>query len=279
MIDEAELKPLQENILFVAKIFDKFCLDNNLDYFLLGGTALGALRHQGFIPWDDDFDVCMKFDDYEKFLRLWSENSDPRLYLQRENTNEWPLFFSKLRLNGSVYMEPEDYGRDMHNGIYIDIMCLNNTFNNKFLRYTQYLAAKTLSAGAVGRRGYLVDSRLKKLISKLCAVVVIGPIKNMLLFYVRVLNSPGHQTTLLSHFFGRAKFKNTSFYSSYLLPVRKVRFEGYLFKVMNQVEAYLAQRFGETYMDLPSPEVRAQYPSHCVEYVLSDNVDFEDIGG
>ena len=62
-----ELKELQQVILEIALDFNIFCLENNITYYLMGGSALGAMRHKGFIPWDDDFDVFMDSDNYFKF--------------------------------------------------------------------------------------------------------------------------------------------------------------------------------------------------------------------
>ena len=271
-LSQDDLYLLQDNILYIAVQFDDFCQKNNINYFLLGGTALGAIRHGGFIPWDDDFDVCMNFLDYQKFMKLWPEKGSNDIYLQLECTDEWPLYFSKLRLDNSLYMEDEDYGRKMHNGIYIDIMCLNNTFNNIVLRYTQYLAAKILSAAALGKRSYTTDSLIKKSLIFLCSFLVQGPFQNFLLKYVRILNNSTITTKFKSHFFGRAKFKNTCFNSNYLDKSRRTKFENFQFKVMSNVEDYLRIRFGEDFMQIPSDDIKSKYPSHCSEYKINNDI-------
>lgn len=68
-----EIKAVELNIL---KQFDQFCKNNNLRYYLAGGTLLGAIRHKGFIPWDDDIDVCMNRPDYERLLNEFPQNND-----------------------------------------------------------------------------------------------------------------------------------------------------------------------------------------------------------
>jgi lipopolysaccharide cholinephosphotransferase len=271
-LNQEDLKLLQDNILYIAVKFDQFCQKNNINYFLLGGTALGAIRHGGFIPWDDDFDICMDFLDYQKFIKLWPKYGSKDIYLQLECTDEWPLYFSKLRLNNSLYIENEDHGRKMHNGIYIDLMCLNNTFNNTALRYTQYLAAKMLSAGALGKRNYITKSTIKKSVIFLCSFFVRGSFQRLLLKYVRILNNVSIKTKFKSHFFGRAKFKNTCFKSSYLDKSRRTKFENFQFKVMNNVEDYLRIRFGDNFMQIPDDDTKSQYPSHCSEYKINDDI-------
>lgn len=272
MLSQDDLNLLQDNILYIAVQFDKFCIEHEIDYYLLGGTALGAIRHGGFIPWDDDFDVCMSFADYQKFVSLWPTNGHEDIYLQSECTDEWPLFFSKLRLNNSIYIENEDYGRSMHNGIFIDIMCLNNTFDNVCLRYSQYLIAKILSASAIKRRGYSTNSFMKKFVMFFAGLFVRGPLKTIMLKYVRILNGGRSDTNLKSHFFGRAKFKNTCFHSSFLKNSRRVKFENVEFNVMGNVEKYLHARFGAQFMDIPGKDIKSQYPSHCCEFKLNPDI-------
>ena len=60
---------LQECILSVMKDVDRFCKKNKIQYYLMGGSALGAMRHRGFIPWDDDLDIFMTYDNYQKFIK------------------------------------------------------------------------------------------------------------------------------------------------------------------------------------------------------------------
>ena len=161
-LDNHTLKRLHRVLTEMAVEFDHFCKEYDICYYMMGGTALGALRHSGFIPWDDDFDVFMDRSNYEKFLKLAPKHLNPkRYYIQKEDTEEWPLHFSKVRLNGTKYLEVGDEERSMHKGIFIDVMCLNNTFETTTLRFLQYLAGKFLSAAALKVRDYKTNSPLK----------------------------------------------------------------------------------------------------------------------
>ena len=152
--------PLDNNFF---EYFDYFCAENKITYYLMGGSALGAIRHKGFIPWDDDFDVFMDNENYHKFCKAASNKLDTDLfYFQKENTKEWPLFFSKIRMNGTTMIEKDVVGRAMHHGIYIDVMCLNKTVKSKAFRYVQYLAARILSATALSKNGYVTTSFVKR---------------------------------------------------------------------------------------------------------------------
>jgi lipopolysaccharide cholinephosphotransferase len=104
-MNDDELKLLHNKILEIAEYFDNFCKENEIIYYLMGGTALGAMRHQGFIPWDDDFDVFMDSENYNKFLNIVDKNLDKKkYYFQKEDTKEWAMYFSKIRMNGTTFI-------------------------------------------------------------------------------------------------------------------------------------------------------------------------------
>lgn len=261
-MNDEELKLLHNKILEIAEYFDKFCKENSITYYLMGGTALGAMRHQGFIPWDDDYDVFMDYENYTNFLNIVDEKIDKEhFYFQKEDTQEWPMYFSKIRMNGTTFIEKDIKDRKMHHGIYIDIMCLNNTSNNTFLRYTQYFFARVLNTRVLAEKGYITNSNFKKIAMNLSKIFVNKFIKEILLRYIRRLNT--EESDLVGHFFGRAPFTKTSFSKKYLGQQRYVKFESLNLPVCENVEEYLKIRYGKNYMQLPSEEVKLQYPSHA----------------
>ena len=273
MLSQEELSSLQETIYNLAFDFDGFCKTEEIDYYLMGGTALGAMRHQGFIPWDDDFDVFMDRANYLKFTKVAAARLSDKYYFQKEDTEEWPLYFSKVRINGTTFVEKDVAGRDMHHGIYIDIMCLSGAFENPFLRYLQYIAARLLTAGALSRRGYLTDSFKKRGLLGV-ARILLAPlfVRRGLLAFVRWFGVKN--TLLVGHFFGRAPFPRTTFPREYLPGGRRVKFCDGEFPVPGQVEKYLTLRYGEDFMKFPSQEVRDQYPSHA--YIVDVTKPYSD---
>ena len=154
----------QKLLLEMLKDLDAVCRRHGIPYQLFSGTALGAVRHQGFIPWDDDLDIVMLRRDYERFFTEASGDFDEKLYfVQREFTEHWPMQFSKLRRNGTTCMEkyhPKD--PKMHQGVYIDIFPCDNLSDFRLMRGVQFLASKVVIAKALYARGYETDSRLKK---------------------------------------------------------------------------------------------------------------------
>lgn len=271
-MSSASTEEIQNKLLEIAIYFDSFCKKNNITYYLMGGSALGAVRHKGFIPWDDDFDVFMDFDNYTKFLSVCETDLDTiNYYLQKENTKEWPMFFSKLRLNETTFIEEDTKDRKMHKGLYIDIMCLNNAPRNKSYRFVQYLAARLLTIKTISERGYLTDDRTKKTVMSVFKHIIGPKLKKALIKFVRHLNRT--ETELVGHFFGRAKFSKTSFPREYLGEPRYVQFSHTSLPVPSMVEEYLTLRYGGRFMEMPDEKTKSLYPSHSSFVDLSKHYE------
>jgi len=140
-------------------------------------------------------------------------------------------------------------------------MCLNYAFENKFLRRIQYLFARILSSSALSKKGYITNSKIKKTLLLISRVLTVGPLKRMLLSFVRINNS--NNTSLVGHFFGRAPFPKTTFPVNFLKNPRYIPFESALLPVPKEVEKYLVVRYGCKYMELPSRKEMDKYPSHA----------------
>lgn len=131
-MDSSSLRKLQLIELMTLLEFKRICDKYNLKYFLIGGTLLGAVRHKGFIPWDDDVDVGMFRSDFQKFISICSNELDSRWFLQSNDTdNGYANVFAKIRLNGTVFKETTDEHALTHTGIYIDIFPFDNISSSK----------------------------------------------------------------------------------------------------------------------------------------------------
>lgn len=136
-MDEKTLKNVQNRQRIILEYFINFCERNNLKYYLVGGTCLGAIRHNDFIPWDDDIDVGMPRCDYEKFMKLYN-NEDEKYFLQSFKTERaYYQHFSKLRDPETVYIEESSKHLDINHGIFIDIFPLESA-NNLSYDYHYY---------------------------------------------------------------------------------------------------------------------------------------------
>jgi lipopolysaccharide cholinephosphotransferase len=126
------LRQLQLTMLEILKVFDKFCREHDLKYSLYAGSLLGAVRHQGFIPWDDDLDVCMSRADYEQFLTLWQESPVEGYVLQnKENSKYFDQSFSKIRKDHTTFLQDEWQIGNHHTGIFLDIFPIDRIPDGK----------------------------------------------------------------------------------------------------------------------------------------------------
>lgn len=135
----AELEPvrgLQKVLLEILHEIDCVCRRHNLRYSLFYGSLLGAVRHKGFIPWDDDADIAMPRDDYERFLRI-AENELPKGYfMQSYRTEEgYRHPFAKVRKDGTTCINVNHRHIKMHHGIFVDVFPLDKVPNNVVLRF------------------------------------------------------------------------------------------------------------------------------------------------
>ena len=131
-----ELNAAQKASLELLKIFIKMCEKNNLRYYIGGGTMLGAVRHNGFIPWDDDIDIDMPREDYKKFLEIYKEELKeyPQCDVYSFHTNNYASLISKL-VNKTVKVKTTDgIIKDCITSIWLDIVPVDGLPNNAILR-------------------------------------------------------------------------------------------------------------------------------------------------
>ena len=129
-----DLRKLQLKELEILVELRKICEENNITYYLTAGSLLGAVRHKGFIPWDDDIDVVMLRKDYDKFERICrSQLADNYFYQSYHTDSDFPFYFSKIRLNDTEVEEEVFDDVNIHKGIYIDIFPLDYCPKNSYL--------------------------------------------------------------------------------------------------------------------------------------------------
>lgn len=263
---------LQDKIMEIIVYLDKFCKEHGIVYYLMGGSALGAMRHGGFIPWDDDLDIFMDYKNFQMFANACAKDLDTeRFYYQPMNTKEWPHFFAKLRLNGTAYMEEINKGRKVHQGIFVDIMCLTNAAPKGWKRKVQYYSAGLLKAKAITKTNYHADSKMKAVELAIANVLVRGPVKKLLMHEVYKYNKTF--SCEQAHIFGRAKYQNSFYPTSDFGQPRYVPFEKAVLAVPENVEDYLTRRYGKDYMKMPSEETKAMYQTHTVKWAVDKSYE------
>lgn len=242
----------QKLLLSMLKDFDAVCREHNIQYMLFAGTALGAVRHHGFIPWDDDADVIMMRPDYELFFECAAKDFDTEKYfVQRGFSPHWPMQFSKLRLNNTACIEkyhPKD--PEIHQGIYIDIFPCDNLANNKTVRKLQFLTSKIVIAKALYARGYETDSIAKKCFMQFCRLLPLEPFRR---FCVRSKDSGSDMVH--SFFAASKKYEKSVFPRKWFEETVRVPFEDLALPVSEYYDELLTRLYGD-YMIPLSEEKR-----------------------
>lgn len=254
--DSYNILNLQNCILSIAKYLNDFCDKHSIKYCLMGGSALGAIRHKGFIPWDDDLDVFMRPDDYEHFREAFIKEGDRKtFYLQEWGACNGMVTSAKLRLNTSTLIEESFENWDMNQGIYVDIFILHTCPDNKLKRLNQYVWAKYLVTKG------LANKNLAKGGPKGCLIRFLRLFpKRFLLKHAlkQVYKYRNEESEYLCHFMGRALLKTGLYKKQYFDSVKKVPFETIELSVPKEVESYLSDRWGD-YMKIPPFEETLRY--------------------
>ena len=256
--DRATLQEHQRALYCLLQEFDRVCRKLDISYCLFAGTLLGAVRHQGFIPWDDDLDVLMHRADYERFMAEAPAVLDTeKFYLQQEFTRHWPMFFSKLRLNGTTCLEKYNPKDDqIHQGVYMDIFPCDNAYGSRLGRLLQFGSSKVVIAKGLDAEGYYTKSIKKKAVMLLCRLL---PRK----VFHRIVRGP-KQTGAYVHCFlgGASKFSKSVFPSACFESKAQLNFENGEFCGPGDYDTVLSTLYGD-YMTLPSEEERK-----CKEHAM-----------
>lgn len=263
---------LQNKILEIAVYIDAFCEAHDINYCLMGGSALGAKRHAGFIPWDDDLDIFMTPDDYEKFRAAFLAYGDrEKFYLQEWGLSEGMVTISKIRMNGTTYIEEAFKNWDIHQGIYVDIFILHTCPNNKLLQlhqcfWAKYVIMKGLAARGYNRRGGILGFALKLMRLFPDRMLVKHGLK-------QVYRYRNKKTDYFCNFMGKAVFKNAIYKREWFEPTEYAPFEKVELRIPTHLHDFLTFRFGD-YMKPPSPE-RIKWEQHAESW--NTTKDFREV--
>jgi len=262
MTSMTDLRHLQLVLLGIIKDIDKLCQDNNIKYHLNGGSAIGAIRHKGFIPWDDDLDIEMTAENYYKFIKICREKLDTDKYYFQEGLVDWPLDSCKVKLLGTRYDEPEAYAdNDMHKGIFIDIFRLDKAASTTYGRFWQYCCAKYRLAYLLSRRTYKSASFKKRIMMLLAFPQRIPFIRNFFKNQQIKYNSNDDCTGYYGLLTQKTRWPHCIIRSEVVKDTVRVPFEDYMLPVAGLYDEYLSTIFGN-YMQLPPEDKRL---THAVD--------------
>ena len=256
-----ELAELQDLVFGIFVEFDRICRKHGIGYSMEGGTLLGAVKYNNFVPWDDDIDVIMLRGEYEKFLKVAPAELDSKYFLQSyNNVPQFPLNYAKLCYNGAKICD-YDYSHlnGMNHGIFIDIFPIDNVREKTLRRHCSRVgvitgARKTKLKVNLGRL-----PRSKRFVYKALSLL---PMKTLISMQNRACTKYNKKNTGLRYEVCNSNRKFKPLDSSMYDELVELPFRDGKFLAVKNYDEFLRSRFGEDYMDvLPAEEKRK--PSHC----------------
>lgn len=245
------IKEVQNVMLEIALEIKRICDKNNISYVLDGGTLLGAIRHGGFIPWDDDLDIAMTRENYEKFLSCCKKDLKKQFFIQNLKTDRnYPFDFTKIKKRKTVYSEKCMEGLSLEDGVYVDVFPIDNTYQNRWKKQ-----GKSLSFWRNVRWNkikYCLQPLYKKIITfpfKILSINFINKMANKSLLKFKDANT-GY-VCKICHPGPKKPAESISLYTN-TIPVK---FEGHEFLIPENFEQLLINRYGN-YLELPPIEHR-----------------------
>ena len=139
-MDKEQLKKIHSIGYDALEKFDKFCTENNIKYFLRGGSALGAVKYSGYVPWDDDIDIALKRCDYEKLICVMPNQFGDYLFVSYKKNDHARCYFPRIILKKEIAIGAGLPCNNEHGLILIDILPIDNIPNNKIKRFLLYSA-------------------------------------------------------------------------------------------------------------------------------------------
>lgn len=271
--DKYGILELQDKILEIALYVDDFCKLHNIDYCLMGGSALGAKRHGGFIPWDDDLDIFMTPNNFEKFREKFLECGNKKtFYLQELGSVNGMVTTAKVRMNNTSYIEKEIRNWDIHHGIYIDIFILHTCPNNRLLQLKQCFWAKYVITKGLALRESGRHSGFRGVLIKFAGWL---PKKFLIKHGLKqVYKYRDKKTKFCCNFLGKAVLKKGIYKREWFENTEYIPFEKVKLKVPSKLHEFLSVRFGD-YMKTPSPE-RIKYEQHAENWDLNNQYKISD---
>lgn len=258
------LKKLQNKMLNLAVLFDDFCKVNDLDYAMCGGTLIGAVRHSGFIPWDDDFDVIMPRHDFNKFLKLWEDTEGVALITTKDKGYHKVGTPAKLYFTDTRVAEINEFENGMPEfnpyGIFIDIFPVDKYPDSKLSMlinkyWGRLLLLKGMSFFHMAKKKKDKSFRLAVFLVKFLPSKLLSMIDKVVASYIEK-----SETKTCKVGYGReTPFNNLWLDYSDVWPAKRdLSFEGHMFKSPRDSDKYLKSRFGD-YMVLPPVDSRYKH--------------------
>lgn len=266
------LRNLQLKTLEMFKYFKKFCEENNLTMYFCGGCCIGTIRNKGFIPWDDDIDVFMPRESYNKLIEIWNKKADTNKYscIIPSEKNFTRNQFITINDNNTTFIKTHQKDLDINLGIAIDVLpidgCPTNRFKRKIQKFWALIYSLYITQMIPKNHGKIVTFLGKTLL-------FLVPIRKIRWRIVRLAEKKMTKYNIkdcdyITELCSGPKYMQNEYKKEWFEEAIYKEFEGELMPIPKGYDEYLKMAFGD-YMKLPTKE--KQIPEHNVVYCDLEN--------
>ena len=277
IVTDQELSDAKLLLIDMLDVINDICVHNNIKWGLCGGSCLGAVRHGGFIPWDDDVDIVMPRREFSKFVKEFRNQDQKRYELCLPGDKGFFSNVPKLFDKYTTYQSLASYGNE-HNNLFIDIYVLEDTYDNKILRTlhgiccTVYLLiiGSLVTHQRMGLIQQYGDESLKKKAKK----------RNMLSYFFSFrkpekwikagnncfskVNNPDSELVVSPG--GRRHYFRELYRREAVCEYQIMDFENKMYPVVKDADYFLRTNYGGNYMELPPVEKREKHPAITIDF-------------
>ena len=267
-LSKSELRALQLKSLEILLYFKKICEEHNLTFYFCGGCCIGALRHKGFIPWDDDIDIFMPRKDYEKLFEIWDKFADTKKYSCNRTTESKFIgnVMTTIVDNDTKVIRPWQKGKDGAKGVMIDVLPLDGCAPKGIKRKMQMIWSMIYTLYC-SRMVPVNHGKMMSLICKVLLGIVPGnKLKNKIWKFAEKQMSkyPIENSEYITELCAGPHYMKNEYPKNIFEKAVYKEFEGYEMPLPVGYDEYLKIAFGD-YMQLPPKE--KQVPHHDIIYM------------
>ena len=248
------LKEVQTLELEILDEIVNICNKYNINYFFIAGTLIGAVRHKRFIPWDDDLDIAMFRNDYDRFIEVAQKELSDRFIIDSHDTTNYYRLAAKVRIKNTIYMQEDLKNYQGEQGIWVDILPLDNVKKQKSILLSIQATLKSILEITIERKRK-IDISYKSFFKRSIAFLLsIFPCSLLIKWQTNIMKMQNNNSNqFVVNLASKYNYKKQTFKKDVWVPNTTLEFEGKEYSVPGKYDIVLKQVYGD-YMKIPPKE-------------------------